>query len=102
MSTKSLAAAAAIPAELQRAALTHFGTCERDELVAARVDQLRVGDVAVVHAFGAWRTGVVVKVTRTRASIAYRTPSNPTLVRVATTSTPGVHQFFFDNHPGRA
>lgn len=92
-----------IRARVADATLAHVGTDEPSRLVAARVDQLRVGDVAYVLAFGAWRSGVVVKLTRTRATIAYRTPSNRDLVRLATTSTARVGAYFFTSlHPERA
>lgn len=102
MSTKTLSAAAAVPAWLADMTATCIGTSEPGEDVSARIEQLRVGDYARVHAFGAWRRGVVVKLTRTRATVAYRTPSNPTLVRIATTATPRVGRYFFANHPERA
>lgn len=42
-----------------------------------------VGEVAWVHAFGAFRRGIVVKVTPTKAHVAYLVPSNLDTIRVA-------------------
>lgn len=42
----------------------------------------KLGDVAWVHAFGRLRRGRVVKVGRTRVSVAYVAPSRPEVVRV--------------------
>ncbi|MHB9861938.1 hypothetical protein [Streptomyces sp. YIM S03343] len=40
----------------------------------------KTGDVAYVWGHGSYRRGLVIKVTRTRATVAYVTASNPTLV----------------------
>jgi hypothetical protein len=63
----------------------HVGITEPADLRARPRETWRTGEVAIVHAFGAWRTGIIVKVGRTRATVAYMTPSNRQLVRYATT-----------------
>jgi hypothetical protein len=60
----------------------HMTRTEREALVLA--PSLAVDDVVWVHAFGARRRGLVVKLTKTRAEVAYITASNPGLVRRAT------------------
>lgn len=42
-----------------------------------------VGEFAWANAFGATRRGVVVKVTKTKAHVAYVTPASPGIIRVA-------------------
>ena len=64
---------------------THVGITKPADLRSRPRETWRPGEVAMVHAFGAWRTGVIVKVGRTRATVAYITPSNRQLVRFATT-----------------
>lgn len=63
----------------------HLGITEPADLRARPRETWRPGEVAMVQAFGAWRTGIIVKVGRTRATVAYITPSNRLLIRFATT-----------------
>lgn len=71
-----------------------MGTTNVAALVARPRESWQVGRTAMVHAFGAWRTGIIVKVGRTRATVAYITPSNPTQVRVATTDDLRIGQYW--------
>jgi hypothetical protein len=55
-----------------------------DRIPAGRADALlrpagivELGDVVYVHGFGYWRRGIVVKVAKVRAVVAYTTPSSP-------------------------
>lgn len=50
---------------------------------AARHHPPYVGEFAWVNAFAAHRRGVVVKVTKTKAHVAYVTPASPGIIRVA-------------------
>lgn len=44
----------------------------------------KVGDVRWVNAFGRQRRGIVVKVARTRTTIAYVVPNSPDAIKTAT------------------
>lgn len=50
---------------------------------AARRNPPYVGEVAWASAFGAFRRGLIVKVTKTKAHVAYVTPASPGIIRVA-------------------
>lgn len=47
-----------------------------------------------MRAFGQWRVGVIVKVGTKRATVAYATPSNRTLVRFATSADVRIGEFW--------
>lgn len=77
----------------------HMATVAPENTAEVVIDLLHPGDVALVHAFGAWRQGVVVKRTPTRVTIAYITPSNRDVIRAATTAGPRVNLYHFARRP---
>ncbi len=84
---------AALPAELLEAVGWHVETAQLEETRRAVVARLEAGDTAYVEAFGTWRLGVVVKKGRTRACVAYTTPSSRGRIYLATTDQVRVAYF---------
>lgn len=76
----------ALRVEDERAALRQLNNVRATapaEGNAARQSPPYVGEFAWANAFAQIRRGVIVKVTRTKAHVAYVTPASPDVIRVA-------------------